>query len=192
MKIRITPQYIKDVVEKHLEIDLTVKSRKTQYVWGRWLGFKLTRKLTKHSLEHIGSFYNVDHSTVLYGLREFDVLYNQLDFIDYKESYKELLDIFIKMYKKNDIPRHLQTIEEVRLSCEDEINKLTDKYNKDLTELRSQVNLLQTDPMFAKISKLPFNEYEDLKRRINAFFQMNGMNQQRKEARKKLLIADAV
>ena len=102
------------------------------------------------------------------------------------------MDIFIQMYKKDDVPRHLQTIEEVRLSCEAEINKLTDKYNADLAELRSQVNLLQTDPMFGKISKLPFNEYEDLKRRINAFFQMNGMNQQRKEARKKLLIADAV
>ena len=192
MKIRITPKYIKEVVEKHLEIDLNIKSRKKEYVWARWLGFKLTKKLTAHGLTHIGSFYNVDHSTVFYGLREFDVLYNQLDFKDYKESYKELLDIFIKMYKKDDIPRHLQTIEEVRLSCEDEINKLTDKYNADLTELRSQVNLLQTDPMFGKISKLPYNEYQDLKMRINAFFQMNGMNQQRKEARKKLLIADAV
>ena len=119
-------------------------------------------------------------------------MYNQIDFIDYKQSYDELLDIFIKMYKKDDVPKHLQTIEEVRLSCEAEINKLTDKYNADVAELRSQVNLLQTDPMFAKISKLPYNEYQDLKMRINAFFQMNGMNQQRKEARKKLLIADAV
>ena len=192
MKIRITPKYIKQVVEKQLDIDLNIKSRKTQYVWGRWLGFKLTRKLTKHSLAHIGSFYNSDHSTVVYGLKQFDILYNQIDFVDYKENYKELLDMFIKMYKKDDVPRHLQTIEEVRLSCEEQINKLTDKYNKDLTELRSQVNLLQTDPMFNKISKLPYNEYQDLKTRINAFFQMNGMNQQRKEARKHLLIADAV
>ena len=192
MKLRITPKYIKQAVEKHIELDLTNKSRKTNYVFGRWLAFKLTRKLTSYSLSNIGRLYNADHSTVLYGLKQFDIMYNQIDFIDYKESYDELLSIFIKMYKKDDVPRHLQTIEEVRLSCEAEINKLTDKYNADLTELRSQVNLLQTDPMFAKISKLPFNEYEDLKRRINAFFQMNGMNQQRKEARKKLLISDEV
>ena len=192
MKIRITPKYIKQAVEKHIKLDLTNKSRKTNYVFGRWLAFKLTRKLTSYSLSNIGKLYNADHSTVLYGLKQFDIMYNQIDFIDYKENYKELLDIFIKMYKKNDIPRHLQTIEEVRLSCEDEINKLTDKYNKDLAELRSQVNLLKTDPMFGKISKLPYNEYQDLKMRINAFFQMNGMNQQRKEARKHLLIADAI
>ena len=192
MRIRITPQYIKEAVHKHLEIDLTSKSRKKEYVFGRWLAFKLTRKLTGYSLSNIGKLYNTDHSTVVYGLKQFDILYKQIDFIETRESYNELLDIFIKMYKKDDVPKHLQTIEEVRLSCEAEINKLTDKYNADVAELRSQVNLLQTDPMFAKISKLPYNEYQDLKMRINAFFQMNGMNQQRKEARKKLLIADAV
>ena len=46
MRIRITPQYIKEAVHKHLEIDLTSKSRKKEYVFGRWLAFKLTRKLT--------------------------------------------------------------------------------------------------------------------------------------------------
>lgn len=61
--------FIKNYVESALERDITLNTRKREYVYARSLYMLLARENTKKSLEEIGKFINKDHATVLHALK---------------------------------------------------------------------------------------------------------------------------
>jgi len=57
---------IQEIVEQHLKLDITTKTRKREYVEARGIYFYLTRQYTRMSLSSIGKTMGRDHSTVLH------------------------------------------------------------------------------------------------------------------------------
>ena len=50
--------------------DSTVKSRDMYVVFSRYLFFHYFNRFTEDSLQHIGNYYLIDHSTVIHGLKK--------------------------------------------------------------------------------------------------------------------------
>ena len=76
---------IQEIVEQHLKLDITTKTRKREYVEARGIYFYLTRQYTRMSLSSIGKTMGRDHSTVLHFERLIPhwLMYN----IQLKEDY---------------------------------------------------------------------------------------------------------
>ena len=68
---------IRKLVEMKLEIDLSTKSRKRHYVYGRAIYYQLCRLLTKHTLTTIGDSVGQNHATVLNGFKVYDEVISQ-------------------------------------------------------------------------------------------------------------------
>tara|TARA_R100001198_G_C5118019_1_gene142159 strand:+ start:150 stop:518 length:369 start_codon:yes stop_codon:yes gene_type:complete len=85
-------QIILNEVNEFLNIDIKKKTRKREYVYGRFLFYKLVKELNPFcSTIQIGRFLDKNHATVLYGNRELN------NIIKYKQdpkliaTYKTLL-----------------------------------------------------------------------------------------------------
>ena len=201
MRINITPKYIKEYIEEITGMDLAAKSRVREVVDVRRVAFKLTKTLTKSSLTSIGKLYNKDHATVLHGIKTFDYLVDHSDFKHIKIMYNRFYGSFIEIQEnlgtdgrietlqelneivKNRIGEKNEILEFMRLKYEEKINEITNNNYAIIQELKIQNERLRTNPMFDKICKLPEPEFKDLEVRFNAFFQMNGMNSERKRLR---------
>lgn len=106
-----TLNYIKDQVELNMEINISSKSKDYNSTIGRWVYFKLARRLTECSLSHIGKLVNRDHSTVLYGLKKIDdeMFFNK----ELKKIYNEisiLCDTTINYSKIEDIDKSIDKL----------------------------------------------------------------------------------
>ena len=74
---------IREIVEQHLKLDITTKTRKREYVEARGIYFYLTRQYTRMSLSSIGKTTGRDHSTVLYFVRKVP------DWVQYDSQLKQ-------------------------------------------------------------------------------------------------------
>ena len=81
------------------------------------------------------------------------------------------------------IDKSIATLEQLHCEYQKKIQTLVERHRDKLSGLMIENQRLKTNPMFDKISKLPEKEFKDLEVRINAFFQMNGMNSERKRLR---------
>ena len=84
---------IQRLVENHLEIpDIKIKSRQRDYVYARFLYFKLAHNVCRTSLTKIAQVVDRDHATVIHGIKQFDnlVKYN-------KNEFKYLSDAFVNI-----------------------------------------------------------------------------------------------
>ena len=86
---------IYSVCLKVLGIDFGKKDRKQNYVFKRWIYFKVARELTDESLTNIGIHVKKDHATVLFGLKKFD-----FDILT-DEHYKNLYDKCLLLAKSS-------------------------------------------------------------------------------------------
>ena len=75
----------------HFKIDLAENNRTTPYKWARFFYFILCKTYTRSSLEKIGNEVNLNHATVINGLKR----------------HQEMLD-----YKDEDYLRYIETAEE--------------------------------------------------------------------------------
>ncbi|MBD3748540.1 MAG: hypothetical protein IE931_03495 [Sphingobacteriales bacterium] len=95
----MNPDYLTNRVCDILKLDKTVllgKSKLSDYTEARFILFKILRQNTKLSLKQIAAVYNMDHSTVIYGLTEFDNLVFS--------KYQPLLDKLKKVNECLSIP----------------------------------------------------------------------------------------
>jgi chromosomal replication initiation ATPase DnaA len=83
-------QEIINTINNILEVDIRSKTRKREVVYSRFIYYHLMRyKLKKnYSLTEIGSFLKKDHSSVLHGLKQFDLLIN---YDDFKYKYQKVI-----------------------------------------------------------------------------------------------------
>lgn len=200
-KINISPTYIKNYIEELTEMDLTSSSRVRSIVEMRWVAFKLTRVLTRTSLYKIGELYNKNHATVLYGIKNFDFMYNMEEFNQTKTIYKRVYNAFLEIQSyigidgkietlkelnenfQNQIGSNNETLEFIKFKYENKIDQITEKYNKSVRDLTIKNQRFTTNPIFEKITNLPEQEFQDLEIRVNAFLQMNAMNGERQKKR---------
>lgn len=82
------------LINSTLEVDIRQNTRIRQYVYARFIYFKVMRD-KYYSLSYIGSSIGKDHATVLHGLKQFEAL----------KSY----DDFKKMYDKVRLAVNLET-----------------------------------------------------------------------------------
>ena len=66
---------IKKLVEDNLEINnISKKSRERDYVFARFLYFKIAKDCVETSLSNIASVVNRDHATAIHGIKQYDDL----------------------------------------------------------------------------------------------------------------------
>ena len=171
--MEITPKFIKEYFDKVVDLDLTTSSRKRHLVEKRWVAYKLIRTLTTATFPKIGDLYGRDHATVIYGVSKFDEYYESVYFQENSELYNRCLKVLRELQSKYGIPDRLKTIKEVRFECQNMINNITNEFNKELLELKSQLDRFEKNPMFNKIGKLSDSQFKDLEVRVDAFFKMN-------------------
>ena len=121
---------IQEIVEQHLKLDITTKTRKREYVEARGIYFYLTRQYTRMSLSSIGKTMGRDHSTVLH----FERLIPH--WLMYDVQLKEDYNIINKRVQEavNANPEDFKTAESLEGFYEKqykELKKLTEQINKD-------------------------------------------------------------
>ena len=92
-------QIIKKAVDKSFGIDIAKNSRKTEYVMGKMVYYKLAKDFTKYSLGSISKQVGRDHATVIHSLKQFDmdILKNNLYRSRYSDLFAYLQIIFPKV-----------------------------------------------------------------------------------------------
>lgn len=88
----MTIEEIKEAVEKELGIkDLSIKSRKLEYVIGRTMYFVLCKRHTSATLSIIGKLVKRDHATALHGVK----IYNEVWMNNLSQFKRELITMQI-------------------------------------------------------------------------------------------------
>ena len=121
---------IQEIVEQHLKLDITTKTRKRESVEARGIYFYLTRQYTRMSLSSIGKTMGRDHSTVLHFER---LIPHWLKHdIQLKEDYNKINKRVQKAVNAN--PEDFKTAESLEGFYEKqyhELKKLTEQINQD-------------------------------------------------------------
>jgi chromosomal replication initiation ATPase DnaA len=77
-------------INENLNIDIKVRTRKTDYIYARSLYFKIAREHTAISFNKIGRKVNLNHSTVMHGINKvFPVV------LKYEPKLKNIYDSFV-------------------------------------------------------------------------------------------------
>ena len=96
---------IKQHVSTFCKCDISQVSRKRNIVYARWMYFKLCRKYTKKPLKDIAKSLNMNHATVLHGLRNFDLLLHyEPQYVKIYEDIKYIMNVQIKRQKGKQDP----------------------------------------------------------------------------------------
>ena len=105
-------EQIKNIVDKVVGFDITAKKRQIEYVDARRIFYKIARTKTKHSFASIGNCLNRDHATALHGIKQFDILISQNEFLKYH------YDLSLKIIKDNgfDALKDAKTLKEIKKS----------------------------------------------------------------------------
>ena len=117
----MTCKEIKDKIDNHLSLDISIKIRSTFYVELRYIYYQLCLKYASDALSYrrIGKEVNKDHASVMHGLGKFE------DFLltdnDFATKYYDIEQIIISVVPKEIIDRRIK-IEEYKKQM------LTNKY----------------------------------------------------------------
>lgn len=82
---------ISDLVVGTTGINVFRNTREQRHVFGRALYYTLAREFTIYSLKEIGTAYNMDHATVLHGIRNFPIYCSYAPYLN--DLYKQLRKI---------------------------------------------------------------------------------------------------
>lgn len=106
LKRTLQTQEIRSYVEGCLNVDLSFRTRKRDAVYARAVYFKLCKEYTKLSLADIGASVNVDHATVLHGIKNVFPVVIEYDgylrdvYQDYKFSNKHEPENIFENYSR--------------------------------------------------------------------------------------------
>jgi len=119
------------IKEYIIEEKLNVKCRKREFVYRRVYLFKYLQQMEGMTLTAIGELFDLDHATVIHGLKTFDNVKLYSDFMDYTRKEFELFKINTfrrDLYTLNRTPiqfstEQFETIVDVRISQELDTNE---------------------------------------------------------------------
>jgi hypothetical protein len=82
------------IIKDYIDLNVELKSRKRKHVCVRYYLMTYLKRKTKLSLAGIGAMFGgKDHATVLYGVREYDIIKNYEDVLSYTAEVKDLFPI---------------------------------------------------------------------------------------------------
>tara|TARA_R110000772_G_scaffold88687_3_gene184079 strand:- start:717 stop:1175 length:459 start_codon:yes stop_codon:yes gene_type:complete len=111
---------IKKLVEDNLEINnISKKSRERDYVFARFLYFKIAKDCVETSLSNIASVVNRDHATAIHGIKQYDDLVKYNPGLSYLKNYYDKISSIIKSNFNNDLLDLSTTILKVDNMIED-------------------------------------------------------------------------
>ena len=133
----MTLQDIRKIVEESCEVNLSKRSRKREYVYARWIFYRIAKDNTTKILSQIGREINKCHATVIYGLREFNKV------VETDSKLKELyyVCLFVINNKKElntpvSVEEYLKRkIKHYKLEIQQKDNIIINVNNNDLREL---------------------------------------------------------
>lgn len=127
----LTSGFIKDFVDDYFEIDISKLSQKRHYVLARWIYYRISRDLTDDTVYCIAKTVNLTHSTVVYGLKEFDIEIKQN--LEFKKHYE---DIFNEIYN-DSVFMEVKTLSDLKREYYKQLTFL----KKENEELRFRLNI---------------------------------------------------
>ena len=139
-------QAIRTYIESCLNIDISKRTRKRNYVYARAVYFKLCREYTKLSLDDIGQTVDMDHASVVHAISKvFDAvvfydkfledLYNDYKFSN-KDTGETIFENYERLLKENlDLRKEVKSIKEEGLFD----RRFVDLYQDIPTERRNHV-----------------------------------------------------
>jgi len=141
---------IQSAVNKTTRADVKAPNRKRKNVDARSIYFRLCRELLQLSTPDIGRTVGKDHATVLYGLKQFKILY------DTDREYARMYNSTIKLlhtlnFEVNLIDEHDVMLDYVDLKQEH--MKLRDEFKKLNSNIDAEVNR-RIELQFSKIDYL--------------------------------------
>lgn len=114
----MTCKEIKEMVNMMSNQDITINTRKRHIVYLRWIYFKVAKVVTNNSLDVIGQEVNRDHSSVIHGLNNVEMIL--------KEQYYN--DLYLKILDKINGNTNLFDSDKNRII--EKYKELQDKYNE--------------------------------------------------------------
>jgi hypothetical protein len=172
----VTPEYIKTLIEFKLGgIDISVKSRKRELVYCRYVGYALCKTYggKKIALRQIGEpFGKRDHATVLHGLKEFDYLKDQKFFSEYMKLHDNCVNSINSELNLNPDFKTLQSIQQVENHFRIKHITLVEKSHAVIGSLTAKLHKLRHKPIFEDLAALSDSDFKEFEVRANAFLQM--------------------
>ena len=140
------------------------KDRTRDYSFARFLYFKLASVMTPATYQSIGRCIHRDHSTVLYGLRQFDNMGHRFPLFNTYIEIKEELKLRKSIVEKFD------TVEDCQNYYINEISRITKSYSLEIQKLRAENerSIFLND----KLKELSDVDYSDLLNVINNFIKV--------------------
>lgn len=166
---------IKRLVELYLKIkNIESKNREKEYVFARYVAFRLSKDFTSFSLQKIADVYNRDHATVLHGLKEFRNLKKQKAFHKYEKVYKI---IFRHLFKKETLnlegEEELNNIDLVKTFYRIKHIELVEKSHKVINKYKETIHLIETKEIFKELAQLDKETFKEFETRAKSFLIMN-------------------
>ena len=111
----ITPKIIKNYIEQISNIeDISIKSRKTEIVFMRYVYYKLTYDFCRnYRLRQVGEYVGgQNHATVIHARKTFDELKDQDVFIESMQIYDKAYKYFVSQNRNKMIEDKLKELDE--------------------------------------------------------------------------------
>lgn len=173
---KVSAELIKIIVERHSNYkDISLKTRERPYPYLRCIYYVLCKKFCtkKTSLSQIGNILNLDHATVLHGLKRFYEYENQ-------EWFKEFYEIYIDCCKEiretiKNLPEFdlVKDIEEVKRDYRVNFIQYQEKNREIVNKLVIKLDNLRHRPIFKEIASLDDETLDLFEERAKAFLIMN-------------------
>tara|TARA_R110000822_G_scaffold146658_2_gene285787 strand:+ start:444 stop:896 length:453 start_codon:yes stop_codon:yes gene_type:complete len=132
-------KFLKDIVERHLDIKISTPSRKFEFIFARSCYYYLCRKYAKSSFAKISKSVNKNHATVMHSLKELPFILKQ------RKDLKNAFNLIIKEADNDYIYENTKmTIDELvmeynfSLLKNGELENKIKKQDKKLKILRSE------------------------------------------------------
>ena len=160
---------IRTHIENCLNIDLSLRTRKRNYVYARAVYFKLCKEYTRLSLNDIGLSINMDHASVLHAINNVFPLVMQYDghlqdlYEDYKLSNKydteSMFESYSRIIRENmKLRREIKNIkEEYGVECGFEaVNVNTEEglVDKEFMSLYREIPEAKKEDVYTKLDTI--------------------------------------
>lgn len=149
----ILPINIKDSVDAHLGIDISVKNREREYSYGRFLYCALCRRLLRKqnyldkefvSLREIATPINRDHSTILHAFKQWDDLVCEIPY--YNGLYKTLIKhVLITDFNNEKWLKEFESIDKTIEYYSEKIEKINERHIEHIACLEDEIKSLQVE-----------------------------------------------
>lgn len=167
----LTLRIIRNAVEAFSFIDdISIKTRKREYVEARYVYFKLCKDLTSSTLSKIGSSLNMDHASVLHGVKMFDDLIGQEKFSQAR-TYKRCIDGFTLTTNEKTI-KDILTLHELKEHYKLKYLKHLEKSHLVINNLRAKIDKVTGNRFIARCADLTEDEIAELEFKFDNFFRV--------------------